>query len=241
MTSGRCTVDVGNSSIGVGRWSDGGFTVERFREPEQAAARLAGEQGEVAVVSVAPSRLAALLAALPRERAQRVRVLTRAPDDLASEELLSSAGADRIAVVLAARPGPVVVIDAGTAVTVEIVDASGRYVGGFIGAGPAAAASGLAAGAAQLPRLGGQRSLIVPGTRTDAALSAGLWGMAVGGVDRLVDEALAALPGTPHPRLVGTGGWGAAWAADSRHHGVVVDSDLVHRGIARWAGWSGAR
>jgi hypothetical protein len=61
--------------------------------------------------------------------------------------------------------------------------------------------------------------------------------MAVGGVDRLVDAALAALPAAPAPRLVCTGGWGSGWAADSRHRGVTIDPALVHRGIALWAGW----
>ena len=234
MTSGRTTVDVGNSSIGVGRWLDGQVRVERFGDPRQAAARLAGS---VAVVSVAPARLEALLDALRPGRAQDVVVLARAPADLGPAELLSSAGADRVAVVLAARPGPAVVIDAGTAVTVEIVEASGRFAGGFIGPGPSSSSDGLSSAAAQLPRLDGERVPIVAGTRTSAALAAGLWGMAVGGVDRLVDAALAALPADPAPRLLATGGWGAAWAADSRHRGVLVDRDLVHRGIARWAGW----
>lgn len=238
MTSGRTTVDVGNSSIGVGRWLDGHVTVERFVDPRQAAARLAGR---VAVVSVAPARLEALLEALPPGRAEDVVVLARAPADLGPEELLASAGADRVAVALAARPGPAVAVDAGTAVTVEIVEASGRFAGGFIGPGPSSSSSGLSAVAAQLPRLDGEPVPIVAGTRTSAALAAGLWGMAVGGVDRLVDAALAALPPDPAPRLLATGGWGAAWASDSRHRGVLVDRDLVHRGIARWAGWPLAR
>ena len=42
MTSSGTTVDVGNSSIGVGRWLDGRVTVERFANPREAAARLAG-------------------------------------------------------------------------------------------------------------------------------------------------------------------------------------------------------
>ena len=234
MTAVDSTVDVGNSSIGVGRWSGDRVTVERFREPEQAAARL---QGRVALVSVAPQRLAALLAALPAGQAERLVRLARPPADLGSEALLASAGADRIAAVLAARPGPTVVVDAGTAVTLEVLDARGRYLGGFIAPGPSAAAAGAAGSAEQLPRLPGERTPIVPGDTTRAALSAGLWGLAVGGVDRLVEAALASLPSSPPPRLLATGGWGAAWAADSRHRGVVVDADLVHRGIARWAEW----
>jgi hypothetical protein len=53
-----------------------------------------------------------------------------------------------------------------------------------------------------------------------------------------VEAALAALAGLAGNRgLLATGGWGPAWAADSRHRGFVVDADLVHRGIARWAAW----
>lgn len=237
MTSRYCTVDIGNSSVGVGCWSDGELQVERFQEARLAAARV-GSQGEpVAIISVAPERLSALLSELRVHRKEPVQVLTRAPESLGAQELLSSAGADRIAVVLAARPGPAIVIDAGTAVTVEVIEASGRYLGGFIGAGPSSAARGLTGAAALLPRAAGTRTRIEPGTSTSAALSAGLWGMAVGGVDRLVDAALARLPPEPAPRLVCTGGWGAAWAADSRHHDVIADAELVHRGIARWAGW----
>jgi len=235
VTPEGCTVDVGNSSIGVGRWHGGRLEVERFRDPRQAAARV---QGPAAVISVAPLRLAALIDALAGGQAERMQVLASPPEDLGTPELLRSAGADRIAAALAVRPGPVVVVDAGTAVTVDIVDASGHYLGGFIAPGPAVSAQGVADHAARLPRLDGERARIVPATSTRPALAAGLWGMAVGGVDRLVDAALAVLPPEPPPRLVGTGGWGADWALDSRHRGVRVDAGLVHRGIARWAGWA---
>jgi type III pantothenate kinase len=234
VTAVDSTVDVGNSSIGVGCWSEGRVTVERFREPAQAAARM---RGRVALASVAPLRLAALLAALPAGQVERIVQLARPPADLGPEELLATAGADRIAAVLAARPGPAVVVDAGTAVTVEVLDARGRYLGGFIAPGPSATASGAAGSAEQLPRLPGERTAIVPGATTRAALAAGLWGLAVGGVDRLVEAALAALPSSPAPKLLATGGWGSAWAAETRHRGFVVDADLVHRGIARWAAW----
>ncbi|HZM00465.1 MAG TPA: type III pantothenate kinase, partial [Planctomycetota bacterium] len=227
MTEDRCTVDVGNSSIGVGWWQDGQLAVERLRDPRQAASRL---RGLAAVISVSPLRLEALIGALAPGQAGRTQVLTRPPEDLGAGELLASAGADRIAAALAVRPGPAVVVDAGTAVTVDIIDARGRYLGGFIAPGPAASALGVASHAAQLPRLPGGRVPLVHGAGTSQALAAGLWGMAVGGVDRLVEAALAALPRSPAPRLVCTGGWGADWAADTRHGDVRVDPDLVHRG-----------
>ena len=188
--------------------------------------------GEVAIISVAPARLQSLLAALPR--GAKARVLERAPTDLGEPQLLSSAGADRLAVALALRPGPAVAVDAGTAVTVEVVDAAGRYVGGFIAPGPASAAAGLSLAAPRLPRAGGTPAPLKPGAGTDAALSAGVWGLAVGGVDRLVEAALEALGGGSI-RVVATGGWGESWSRDTRLRGVELDPVLVHRGIERWA------
>jgi pantothenate kinase type III len=224
------TVDVGNSSVGVACWEAGGPRLRRHDRPEDAAAGLGGE---VAVISVSPPRLARLLAALPP--GARARVLVAAPVGLGSPELLRSAGADRLAVALALRPGPAVAVDAGTAVTVEIVDGAGRYRGGFIAPGPGASLAGLAEATAQLPRLPAREVPLAPGADTVAALAAGAWGLAVGGVDRLVEEAVAALGAGPAVRVVATGGWSEAWLRASRLTGVDLDLALVHRGILRWA------
>jgi len=229
VSAAAFTVDVGNSSVGVAEWSAGQPLLRRTAEPEQAAALL---HGDVAVVSVAPARLARLLAAAPA--AARVRVLAEPPADLGESGLLRSAGSDRIAVALALRPGPAVAVDAGTAVTVELVDAQGRYRGGFIAPGPRAALAGLVAATAQLPALEVGPVPLAPGTGTRAALLAGTWGLALGGVDRLVEEALAALGAGASVRVVATGGWGEAWQRASRRSGVEYDPALVHRGIARW-------
>jgi pantothenate kinase type III len=223
------TVDVGNSSVGIARWERGTPHLHRYADPREAAAALSGE---IAIVSVAPARLAQLLAVLPREAS--ARVLERPPTDFAEAGLLASAGADRIAAALALRPGPAVAVDAGTAVTVEVVDGAGHYLGGFIAPGPAAAAAGLSLAAPRLPRLNGAPAPLKPAGGTQEAIAAGLWGQAVGGVDRLVQAALEALGGGP-ARIVATGGWGEAWARDSRLRGVESDPALVHRGIERWA------
>lgn len=234
MTSRRVTVDVGNSSVGVGVWERGRVSVRQERDPARAASLIVGE---AAVISVAPARLDALLGALDPHLAATMRVLDAAPADLADPVLLASAGADRVASALAVRPGPAIVVDAGTAVTVDVVDADGVFRGGFIAAGPAAAAAALAGGASQLPATTGGPSPLRIGGETASALSAGLWGQAVGGVDRLVDLARESLPSARDVRLLATGGWGSSWAADSAHSGIECDPHLVHRGIARWAGW----
>jgi type III pantothenate kinase len=223
------SVDVGNSSVGVVAWARGAPRLMRHAEPETAAA---GLDGDVAIISVAPARLARLLEALPA--AARPRVLERPPAELGATSLLETAGADRVAAALALRPGPAVAVDAGTAVTVDLVDGAGRYLGGFIAPGPAAAAAGLASVTARLPRLDGAPTPLSPGRETRAALAAGTWGMAVGGVDRLVEAARATL-GAASVRVVATGGWGAAWMRDSRVAGVEGDELLVHRGIVLWA------
>ena len=236
------TVDVGNSGLGLGCWRGEVLEVTRGADPEEAARALdagwrSAPDAETVAISVSPTRLRRLLSALGAE-AVRVRLLREPPLELADPRLLTTAGADRLANALALLPGPGVAVDAGTAVTVDLVDAAGRYLGGFIAPGPAVAARGLAAGTAQLPELPGEPAPLVPGGETHAALVAGVWGLAVGGVDRLVQAALEALqqaaPGST-PRVVATGAWGAAWARDSRHAGIECDPDLVHRGMRRWA------
>jgi type III pantothenate kinase len=232
------TLDVGNSSIGLVLWreSDPG-SVERLGTPEEAALRLRNAgMSRCAAISVAPRRLDELLRCLG-DRASGVAVLTDPPVELGAPALLASAGADRIANMLGVESGAAIVVDAGTAVTVDLLDETGTYVGGYIAPGPAAAAGGLAEATARLPKVPGQPTSLMPGGVTEAALSSGVWGLTVGGVDRLVEEALEVLGGES-VRIVATGGWGQAWVSDSRHTGVRWQPDLVHRGIARWAGWA---
>jgi type III pantothenate kinase len=223
------SVDVGNSSIGVVAWEGGSPRLTRHADPESATE---GLYGDVAIIAVSKARLARMLIALPAEA--RPRVLERPPVGLGAPDLLATAGADRVAAALALLPGPAIAVDAGTAATVELVDGKGRYLGGFIAPGPAAAAAGLAEATARLPRLDGAPAPLKPGGETRAALAAGTWGLAVGGLDRLVELARAALGGDS-VRVVATGGWSEAWKRDSRISSVELDDMLVHRGILRWA------
>ncbi|MDG2150003.1 MAG: type III pantothenate kinase [Planctomycetota bacterium] len=242
------TVDVGNSSLGVGRWEGERVVVTRVADPLEAAEILVGE---AVGITVSESRWEALAEAVAQRGKATLRHLEDAPVPLACESLAESTGADRLATVLGALPGPVVVVDAGTAVTVDLVDREGVFRGGFIAPGPAAAFAGLHAHAPALPLIstaaleGGRPT---PGLETMGALSGGVWGLAVGGVDHLVEAAFSSL-GEKEARLCVTGGWGRAWLAASRHTSVAgakaslfseraVDWDeaLVHRGLRLWAG-----
>lgn len=118
----------------------------------------------------------------------------------------SRLGVDRWLAVLAAVaqfPGePLVVVDAGTAVTVDVVCA-GAHAGGFIGPGLHMMRAALFAetAAVQVPAL--QEELPVKlGDSTAAAVSGALLLMVVG----LVEQARARY--APHARLVVTGGDG---------------------------------
>lgn len=248
-------MDVGNTSIGIGRHDGERIVVTRVSRPEEAAELLLGDAVGIAV---SQPRWDALSQAVDARGRATLRQLTGVPVEVVDPRLARSAGADRLAAVLGAQPGPAVVVDAGTAVTVDLLDAHGVFRGGFIAAGPGVALSGLHAGAPALPLLpardlarGQEDGQPRPGLDTEGALLGGAWGMAVGGVDRLVDAALDS-PGMENARLLVTGGWGLAWMAVSRHapedgssaaprsgvlstRVVLWDEALVHRGIARWA------
>ncbi|MGQ0553714.1 MAG: type III pantothenate kinase [Planctomycetota bacterium] len=252
MSLARFTVDVGNSSVGVARWDGRPTECLRTADPREAAtllsARLAkahtnrAPAPEIVLVSVSPLRSQRFLESLDPSLTPLLRLLTQPPSSLGIPELLGSAGADRVANALAVSPGPAVIVDAGTAVTVDVVDKEGRFRGGFIAAGPTALSRGLATATALLPELEPRLTRdLLPGTNTRDALSGGVGGMILGGVDRLVQRALDFLraePGVLNPKVFATGGWGALWASQSGFEQVEVDEWLVHRGIARWAGWN---
>lgn len=227
------TVDIGNSSLSVAHWLGAEVSVEHFNEPA-AAARVI--DGPAWILSVSAPRLEQFLSALAAPCRGEVTVLKGVPMALADPRLAASTGSDRLAAALGVCPGPAIVIDAGTALTVDLVDAADVFLGGFIAPGPQAALDGLSQAGSALPPLPFERCELSPGRDTASAMCAGVWGMVVGGADQLVRAALGVLPGA---RLVAGGGWAAAWLAASKLSGVSLDEHLVHRGIARWAGRQG--
>jgi len=118
-------------------------------------------------------------------------------------------GVDRLLAALAAwgdGGGPVIVIDVGTAVTVDTVDAAGRFLGGSILPGPSLAARALRQGTASLPEvdLAAAPPAGAIGRDTESAIRAGLVLGAAGAVERLVAEQRRALGG--QATVVATGG-----------------------------------
>ena len=117
-------------------------------------------------------------------------------------------GADRIANAVAAHAmfesEPVVVVDFGTAITVDAVAASGDFLGGAIAPGIDTAAAGLYAATAQLRRVEVVAPADVIGKSTVQAVQSGLVYGFAGMVDGLVASVMKELGGDA--RVVATGG-----------------------------------
>jgi type III pantothenate kinase len=141
-------------------------------------------------------------------------------------------GADRWAALIAARaraPGPVCVVDCGTAVTVDALDAHGVFRGGVILPGLALQRSSLLQGTHGVHADAGRADDCLARTTTDAVAAGIFFGMA-GAIDRILDEQAAALGAAPTVLLTG----GDAPRLRLRHAGVHAP-DLVLEGVARLA------
>lgn len=143
-------------------------------------------------------------------------------------------GADRWHAMIAARQSfperSLVVVCAGTATTVDSIDAGGRFLGGAIAPGTTLMADSLARGTARLPRSTG-RAVAMP-DNTDDAIATGVADALAGLVERRV-RALARA-GAP-PQLVLAGGRvgelaSRLWLSDEVA-GIMIEEHLVLRGL----------
>ncbi|NQT33602.1 type III pantothenate kinase [bacterium] len=139
-------------------------------------------------------------------------------------------GADRLCNGYAAyhyHGGPIVVVDFGTAVTLDVVSEDGAYLGGIILPGPLTAARVLHARTAQLPQVSLKFPDKVIGSNTDHSIRSGLtWGT-VDMVDGLIERISAELP--KKPKVITTGGLAKPFASRSRHF-TELHNDLVLEG-----------
>ncbi|MFV2063325.1 MAG: type III pantothenate kinase [Chloroflexota bacterium] len=158
-------------------------------------------------------------------------------------------GPDRLIAAWAAAAihgTPVIVVDLGTATTVDAVDGDGFFLGGAILPGLALAADSLAEGTARLPRVELRLPDDAIGRDTTAALQSGLLIGHIGAVRELVERMRARIgpapaPGEPGARVVVTGGHsGAEWAQRAWREAAEpnlpaiadeLDADLVLRGL----------
>jgi len=99
-------------------------------------------------------------------------------------------GSDRWAALIAARDlckDPLVIVDCGTAVTVDALDEHGYFLGGVIFAGLGLSRSALIDGTKEIDMVPGNTKDVFCRTTQDAVAS-GTYYAAAGGIDRLVDQ-----------------------------------------------------
>lgn len=147
---------------------------------------------------------------------------------------LAELGPDRWLAVLAARKrekNDVVVVSAGTALTVDCLTRDGDYLGGTILPGHALMLTGLANGTARLDQLVG--SIVDFPRSTAEAMASGVMDGLVGAVERSRVR-LARHTGRELPRVVLTGG-GASSMAEHLAEPVDIVDNLVIEGLLRVA------
>lgn len=141
-------------------------------------------------------------------------------------------GADRLANALAARHiygGPVVVVDFGTAVTFDVVNGRGNYVGGIIAPGLAAMTGYLHEKTALLPKIKIREVSAIVGKSTEQAMLIG----AVHGYRGLIRELIQKLKLELKARrlpVVATGGY-AELLARKLPEITAVDPLLTLKGV----------
>lgn len=144
----------------------------------------------------------------------RIRIRELVADDLTLSidvPAVHRIGMDRLAAAVAVnrlrdRARPAIVIDLGTAITVDVVSAQGAFGGGAILPGIGMSARALAEQTDLLPALPLERLENPPdpvGTSTETAIRAGIFWGAIGAMRELIARIEARLPTQPQRFLTG--------------------------------------
>ena len=151
-----------------------------------------------------------------------IELLTDAPEEVGADRIANAIGA------FARHGGPLIVIDFGTATTLDVVDGRGNYCGGVIAPSAHHSVDALHRAAAQLPRIDVRRPPTVVGTATVPAMQSGVYwgyvGLIEGLVRRIREERGMAM------KVVATGGLAETFctATDAID---IRDPDVTLRGL----------
>lgn len=242
-------LDIGNSAVKGGLF-DGAVLVRTFQFETDPAASVPAyrhtlrhylenaEARRVGLASVVPTVTERLGEAVRAETLQLPTIVGPAlalpfkmgyetPETLGTDRIAAAAGAH--ALYRKMHPHrPLVIVDAGTAVTVEVVSADDVFLGGTIGAGPDLVRRVLSRETAQLPEVRATLPRRAIGRSTREAMQIGIMTPFLDGVRGLLARIAAELGTTPF--VVATGGWGTLLA---EHIATIdhVEPNLVLHGI----------
>lgn len=246
-------IDVGNSHISLALFLDNeekelvrltkkevnpeqiGENLESFwnRIPVNPISREQKRDGVIAVSSVKPEWTQMLEEECDERIGEKIKLIGRdikLPIEMGVDEP-EKVGTDRVvsaAAAFAVVEDALIVADFGTAVTVDLVDEGGVFLGGVIAPGFGLGAQALGEGTAQLPDIDFQKPISCIGTNTQEAIRAGLYFSAVGLLKTISEEFAMQLGRWPQLIVTGTG------AKVIKEHCDFVDSwvpSLVVRGV----------
>ena len=234
------TIDIGNTSLKWGVW-ESGTLVERGATPHRATVseipepwRKATRVGVASVARTISDRFSETWSSElpPLERFTDYRDLPVELSTAISDP--GGVGVDRLLNVLAwgsAHPGEAaILVDFGTAITLDLSTAEGVFAGGQILPGAELLARALGANTALLPEVAIEPGGEVIGTDTESAIVSGVSGLILGGVERQIADLLRVFD--RNARVVATGGGAALWTPHLPSIERIIP-DLTLRGIVR--------
>lgn len=208
-----------------------------------ALGEMAGKVDDSIIASVVPDVTGPVVAAMTAITGSAPLIVGTDDVDLGiavNIDVPSQAGADRLVNAVGAMAQydvPAILLDFGTATTLDLVGEDGGYEGGIIAPGVALSIEALERAAAQLPRLELRAfdvDLPVLGKNTVAAMESGVFwgyvGMIEGLLQRLREEQAAGNTDGQQLPAIATGGLAGLFAAHLS--GITaVDPDLTVRGL----------
>jgi len=212
-------VDIGNSRIKFCQVEAGtlklpvhGLPTDDLATWERLATEWQFSPGRVwAVASTNPARRTQFIdwVTTRGERVISIDSVRKVPINVSVDEPVS-VGIDRLLNALAASalvpPGrPAMIVDAGSAVTVDLLNEQANFAGGTIFPGLRLMALALRENTAQLPLVDATGPLPPgpPGKNTDAAMKLGIVHAVAGGIDAIIRETASRCTTAPHLFLTG--------------------------------------
>jgi type III pantothenate kinase len=140
-------------------------------------------------------------------------------------------GADRIAGAIGAmlrHPGRnIIVVDCGTATTLDVVTANGDYLGGAILPGVGISVETLAGRTAKLPTVEITKPVTALGRSTIESIQSGVYHGHAGAIRRLIDELAREAFGGATRSVIGTGGFARLLVSEGLFDEVVPELVLL--------------
>ncbi len=195
-------VDIGNTNVNIGSFAgkklishfcidNTSLTNQKARLPVTSS--LLNESKNIVVASVNPDIESVFNKSLGKKHQKKMlkvgrEIKLRIP---ALVENPQTVGIDRLLNALAAyrrTKSPTIVIDFGTAITIDIVSKKGEFLGGLILPGIKTSASALNKQTALLPEVEIRRPKKIIGKNSEDAIKAGIYYGAVGSVNHIIKE-----------------------------------------------------